>query len=105
MGDPVTDPARTDSRLLRLADGDNVLIVRQPIPGGSEYMVDGVAATTPADLPIGFKVAGTDFQPDDVAIRLGMPIGRATAPIRRGELIHTHNLASLYMRTHGLGEA
>jgi hypothetical protein len=40
-----------------------------------------------------------------VAIRLGMPIGRATAPIRQGELLHTHNLASLYMRTHGRGEA
>jgi hypothetical protein len=28
-----------------------------------------------------------------------------TQPVRAGELVHTHNLASMYLRTHERGEA
>ena len=40
-----------------------------------------------------------------MAIRYSMPIGRTTGAVARGELVHTHNLESLYMRTHARGEA
>jgi len=105
MARPVTESAIMDGRLLRLAEGDNVLIVARSIRAGEALTVAGTQITVSAALPIGFKVAATDLQPGDVAIRLGMPIGRVTQAIRRGELVHTHNLASLYMRTHERGEA
>ncbi len=103
MARPVSGPS--DPRLLRLAEGDNVLIVIRAIPAGERLVVEGASIVVDAALPIGFKVAATDLAEDAVAVRFGMPIGRATGAIRRGQLVHTHNLASLYMRTHARGEA
>ena len=105
MARPVTDATNMDERLLRLAAGDNVLIVTRTIRAGEVLIIAGAEGPVSSPLPIGFKVAATDLQPGDVAVRLGMPIGRATQAIRLGELVHTHNLASLYMRTHARGEA
>lgn len=102
MGDPVT---ATDARLLRLGDADNILIARESIAAGTKLLVDGVAVVTDADLRMGFKVAAADLEPDTVVLRLGVPIGRTTRRVCRGELVHTHNLASQYMRTHARGEA
>lgn len=102
MGDPVIT---TDTRLLRLGDSDNVLISRTSIPAGTVLVVDGVTVTTDADLRVGFKVAAADLEPGTVVRRLGVPIGQITQQVRRGELVHTHNLASQYIRTHARGEA
>ena len=97
--------AGSDARLLRLAEGDNVLIVTAPITAGEDFLVDGQPVEATVTLALGFKVAAHDLEPDTIAVRYGTPVGRVTAPIRRGELIHTHNLESLYMRTHARGEA
>lgn len=105
MARPVTEGVSTDARLLRLAADDNVLIVTRSIRAGEAFFLGGAEVAARADLPIGFKVAATAFRPGDVAIRLNMPIGCATQAIRVGELVHTHNLASQYMRTHERGEA
>ncbi len=102
MGDPVTT---TDDRLLRLGGDDNVLISRTSIPAGTTLVVDGATVTTDADLQVGFKVAATDLEPGTVVRRLGVPIGQTTQRVGRGELVHTHNLTSQYMRTHARGEA
>jgi len=101
----VSTLASVDPRLLRLGQGDNVLIVIRPIRLGEQFRIDEIELAAAVTLPIGFKVAAVDFAEGDVALRLGMPIGRATAAIRTGELVHTHNLASMYMRTHERGEA
>jgi hypothetical protein len=101
----VTPPAQTDPRLLLLAGGDNVLIVIRAITEGERFLVAGSTVQATATLPIGFKVAAADLPEGCVAIRYGMPIGRTTQAVGRGELVHTHNLESLYMRTHGRGEA
>ena len=45
-----------------------------------------------ADVPIGHKVALTDFAVGDTAIKYGEDIGRIVAPIRKGDHVHTHNL-------------
>ena len=102
MARPVS--GTTDPRLLLLAEGDNVLIATTTIAAGETLLVCGQAVEISTDLSLGFKVAADDLDEGTVALRYGMPIGRTTAPIRRGELIHTHNLESLYMRTHGRGE-
>jgi len=102
---PVSTPVGTDRRLLQLAEQDNVLIVVATIEAGQTYTVRGSAVTATEALPLGFKVAAADLESGTVAIRYGTPIGRTTRPVGRGELIHTHNLESLYMRTHERGEA
>lgn len=101
----MTPPASSDPRLLRLADGDNVLIVTRTIAAGESFVVEGTTVDAGDTMPIGFKVAAEDLPEGGIAIRYGTPIGRATRAIRRGELVHTHNLESLYMRTHARGEA
>jgi hypothetical protein len=100
-----TAAADSDPRLLRLANGDNVLIATATIPADEAVRVEGVIVRSPVALPLGFKVAAQDLAEGTVAIRYGMPIGRTTAVVRRGEMVHTHNLESLYMRTHARGEA
>lgn len=44
------------------------------------------------DLTDGHKYARQDLQIGDLIIKYGNPIGHATAPIRKGEHIHTHNM-------------
>ena len=44
------------------------------------------------DLTDGHKYARQDLQVGDLVIKYGNPIGHATAPIRKGEHIHTHNM-------------
>lgn len=99
------ESAVTDPRLLRLAESDNVLIVIGAIGGGETIAIGGTPVTTDCDLAVGFKVAAADLAVGDLAIRYGMPIGRVTAPVQSGALVHTHNLASRYIPTHNRGEA
>jgi hypothetical protein len=42
----------------------------------------------------GHKVALTDINEGDVVVKYGVTIGRAIAPIKKGELVHVHNLRS-----------
>jgi altronate hydrolase len=100
----VSTAAEIDPRLLRLGAGDNVLIATEPIPRGSTFVVDGHPVIATHDVPTGFKVAATSLAAGELAIRLGTPIGRTTREIDIGEIVHTHNLASLYLRTHERGE-
>lgn len=105
MARPVSTAADSDPRLLRLAEGDNVLIATATIPADESFRVEGEIVRSPVAIPLGFKVAAEDLAEGSVAVRYGMPIGRTTAAVRRGELVHTQNLESLYMRTHARGEA
>jgi hypothetical protein len=100
----VNIPAEIDPRLLRLGAGDNVLIATEPIARGSAFVINGQTVIADDEVPMGFKVAATNLPAGELAIRLGTPIGRTTRAIGIGEIVHTHNLASLYLRTHGRGE-
>ena len=102
MARPVS--GATDPRLLLLAEGDNVLITTTSIRAGEELLVDGQPVELGTDVALGFKLAADDLAEGIVAVRFGMPIGRTTAAIARGEVVHTHNLESLYLRTHARGE-
>ena len=94
----------TDPRLLLLAEGDNVLITTTSIRAGEKLLVDGHAIELATDVSLGFKLAADDLAEGTVAVRFGMPIGRTTTTVGRGEVVHTHNLESIYLRTHARGE-
>jgi (2R)-sulfolactate sulfo-lyase subunit alpha len=44
------------------------------------------------DVPLGHKVALRDLAVGETVIKYGQDIGRVVAPIRKGDLVHTHNL-------------
>lgn len=45
-----------------------------------------------SDIPLGHKVALRDFAPGDTVMKYGCDIGRIVAAVKRGELVHVHNL-------------
>ena len=80
--------------LIQVHPDDNVGVAPQAIAAGA---TDG-ALTFAQDIPMGHKAALVDLQPGAAVIKYGFPIGRVTAPIRAGEHVHSHNMAT------GLGE-
>jgi len=44
------------------------------------------------DIPIGHKVALRDMAPGDTVVKYGIDMGKVTAPIRKGEHAHVHNI-------------
>jgi (2R)-sulfolactate sulfo-lyase subunit alpha len=44
------------------------------------------------DIPLGHKLALTQFKKDDAVIKYGHDIGRVVAGIKTGEHVHIHNL-------------
>jgi (2R)-sulfolactate sulfo-lyase subunit alpha len=48
--------------------------------------------TTKHDIPIGHKVALTDFSEGDTVIKYGVDIGRIVQDTKKGAHVHTHNL-------------
>lgn len=46
------------------------------------------------DIPAGHKFSLIDMEQGNAIIKYGQPIGQSTIKIRRGEHVHTHNLAS-----------
>jgi len=66
------------SDLIILNEKDNVGVLRAP----------------QGDVPAGHKIALRDIPKGSAVMKYGYPIGVATADIRAGEFVHTHNLAS-----------
>lgn len=78
-------------RILKINDADNVAVVlADGVKAGEEF--EGI--TLLADVPRGHKFALTPIAQGESVIKYGYPIGHATSPIRAGEWIHSHNLAT-----------
>jgi (2R)-sulfolactate sulfo-lyase subunit alpha len=78
-------------------DGVGVVVVEgvkagQPITGWIMEQDREITVTAKSDIPIGHKVALTDYRPGDTVIKYGVDIGRVVAPIARGEHAHVHNI-------------
>jgi len=91
----------TDPRLLLLAGGDNVLVVRRALEAGEMIEVGGRAVRVEGHLGLGHKLARAPIAAGAPVIKYGAPVGRATRSIAPGEHVHLHNLASDYTPTHG----
>jgi hypothetical protein len=86
--------------LLLLHPNDNTLAVRRPIEAGTELVIDGHPVITDRELPVGHKVARTDLAVGSPVRKYGAVIGTAIEAVRRGQHLHTHNLASNYIPAH-----
>jgi (2R)-sulfolactate sulfo-lyase subunit alpha len=78
---------------------DNVgVVVVEGVEAGTELFAvvtednSDFTITTQHDIPIGHKIALSDFTEGDTVIKYGVDIGRIVQNTNRGEHIHTHNL-------------
>ena len=82
---------RASARVIRLHADDDVVISLDQLVAGTRIDSEGV--TSVGLIPPGHKVATRSIEPGAAVRRYGQIIGFASAPIRRGQHVHTHNLA------------
>lgn len=87
---------RTVPSVLVLDATDNVAVCLAEIPAGTEVSLpDGREPVVAKDrIPAGHKVAIERVAEGAPVRKYGQPIGVALRPIRRGEHVHVHNVAS-----------
>ena len=78
--------------LIKIHSDDNVAVLLCPVNSGQKLTAGDVCITASADIPFGHKVALTDISEGNEVIKYGAPIGIATASIKAGEHVHTHNV-------------
>jgi altronate dehydratase small subunit len=83
-------------RALMMHASDNVATAVEEIAPGDEVRIPtGHAAralTAIEAIPFGFKIALHDIPRGEIIRKYGETIGKASAPIVRGALVHIHNL-------------
>ena len=89
-----------DRRLLLLSEQDNVVVACANLQAGDVVRMDGEEVKLSADAPVGFKIARRDFAPGEKVTKYGAAIGSTTAAIRRGDVVHLHNMKSDYLPTY-----
>jgi altronate dehydratase len=79
---------------------DNVVVATYELKAGDEiqYLIPGTNkmehVTTNEDIPLFHKVALTDIPKGAMVVKYGEYIGVASANIKRGDHVHTHNCVS-----------
>jgi altronate dehydratase small subunit len=97
---PGSPSAPSPYSLLLLDQGDDVLIAVRDLAPGPQRTSDGRTVVVTESVRLGHKIAARDVAVGEHVVRCGMAIGSATAPIRTGAWVHTHNLASDYIVTY-----
>jgi altronate dehydratase small subunit len=103
MTDPALRPRSVepfDRRLLLLSEQDNVVVACANLQQGDVVRMDGEDVRLPVDAPVGFKIARRDFAPGEQVTKYGAAIGSTTAAIKRGDVVHLHNMKSDYLPTY-----
>jgi hypothetical protein len=86
-------------RVLVLSAEDSVGVVLKAAAPGDKLALDSGELICLDPIPPGHKVALKQIPQGAKVLKFGVPIGSATAEIRPGEHVHTHNLASEYTPT------
>ena len=84
--------------LLKIHGNDNVAVTLAPVSIGENVEVNNQTFSVTADIDKGHKVALCNIAKGEKVIKYGFPIGLASADIKTGDWVHTHNLIT------GLGE-
>lgn len=84
---------------LKLHSDDNVLIAVIPVEIGQVINFDGKDHVAKTAIPKYFKIAAREIHAGEKILKYGMSIGIATKPIAAGEMVHTQNMKSDYMRS------
>ena len=90
--------------MLQIAPQDNVGVAKDTLDAGQSVMISGSAVVLDHRIPVGHKLAVAPIAAGEKVVKYGLPIGSATADIRPGQYVHTHNLKSDYLPTHERGD-
>lgn len=82
-------------KAIRVEKGDNVAVVAQDTKKGDTVNCSGLEVIAGADIPLGHKIALGPVERGSLVFKFGVPIGRASAPIRTGDYVHAHNLEDI----------
>ena len=80
------------TRFIKMYPADNVVVLLEPLHQGEELKVDGQLIRAWDEIPVGHKMAIRDIPEGDYAIKHGERIGRLTASVPIGSLVHVHNV-------------
>ncbi|MCP5074468.1 MAG: UxaA family hydrolase [Rhodobacteraceae bacterium] len=94
----------TESRLIRLAAPDNVLLLATTIAGGETILVNGREVTLETGLGLGHKIAAQDIAAGETILKYNFPIGIAAVDIPAGAHVHVHNVKSNYTASYVVPE-
>lgn len=96
---------QNDSRLIKLAEADNVLILSTKLPAGEVIQVAGVEVSLPDALSLGHKIAARNIAAGETVLKYNFPIGVAMIDIALGSHVHVHNVRSDYTPTYVIPQA
>lgn len=111
MNDPRrTEPdstvrTRTAPALVRLNRGDNVAVATAQLSRSESVSVADLELQTRSSILPGHKMAIAQVAEGSMVIKYGQPIGIATAEIKPGEHVHSHNLADHHTVSKGNPQA
>jgi altronate dehydratase len=81
------------SNVLIINPGDNVGVALGDIQHGKTiHLLDGTEFEALNDIPFSHKIALEDISVGEEIVKYGEMIGQAREGIKKGELVHTHNL-------------
>ncbi len=86
------------AKFIKINENDNVAVALEVLPANTTVHVGDVEVTTTAEIPAGHKFALADIAEGIPVVKYGFRIGNATAAVKKGDWIHTHNLKT------GLGD-
>jgi (2R)-sulfolactate sulfo-lyase subunit alpha len=89
------------SELIQLHSDDNVLVCIVALKKGANLDWQGVNFSVEADIGVGHKLASKAIASGEKIIKYGAPIGSALCDIALGEHVHSHNIKSDYIPSHG----
>ncbi|MEG3110377.1 altronate dehydratase family protein [Pantoea sp. T14] len=76
---------------IKIHSRDNVAVALRDLEAGSTVELSDVAVTLQQEVGRGHKFALQPIAQRDLVIKYGLPIGHATQPIAKGEVIHSQN--------------
>ncbi len=84
------------SGAIMISDKDNIAVCLEDIEEGADVEVrlgeEVRSVTALQEIPFGFKIALADIAKGDHILKYGESIGLASSPIKRGDMVHVHNL-------------
>ncbi|MCX6455564.1 MAG: UxaA family hydrolase [Actinobacteria bacterium] len=79
-------------KVLILNSADNIAVCLADLAIGDVISQDDISITVGSKIPRGHKIATKSISKDDGIIKYGERMGHATADIKVGEHVHTHNV-------------
>jgi hypothetical protein len=86
------------TNMIILDEHDNVGVALRDIAADEQAKsAHGLQLAAAERINQGHKIALRRIGEGEPIVRLGVPVGIATAPIERGHLVHVHNVRSQYL--------